>query len=421
MGEGAEAYLGTRLNGAEGPVGWFGGVFGHYGKTVYYSWEKEPEYRARSHTPQQESPPTATGEAVTGTPVEFAHTYRLRTLGVGARVLPECRVQPLEMAMSSFPWSVEIPVPLVVAVMLGLVYALRVSYQRSRSPERKLLMQSRRELRRAQSIVNELEKVVKVACGDLLRHQANLGKFKSRIGKLDKNQQSAWSELCNQVEQILKPTLRLAGQVGDASDQIRHQSTRLMSFAEARVDPLTGVNNRAGLDHALSTQLAEMARYNTSFSVVLFDIDGFKQINDRQGHLEGDRVLREVARLFDRNMREVDLLARYGGDEFVIVAPQTEIEGIGKLSERIRARVEQDTRVTVSGGATSAVDGDTPESLLARADAALYNAKNAGRNCVYVRHDQAVEAVTENSASSDTVRESATACEDALAASQPIS
>ena len=97
-----------------------------------------------------------------------------------------------------------------------------------------------------------------------------------------------------------------------------------MSFTEVRTDPLTGVNNRRGLDDALSAQLALKGRYHSTFSLVMFDIDHFKQVNDQEGHLHGDKVLQELSRLFDECIRDTDMVARYGGEEFVVLMPQTD-------------------------------------------------------------------------------------------------
>ncbi len=157
----------------------------------------------------------------------------------------------------------------------------------------------------------------------------------------------------------------------------------IMTFTEVRTDPLTGVNNRRGLDDSLGSQLALVTRYHSVFSLVLFDIDHFKQINDQEGHLNGDRVIQELAQLLDESIRETDIIARYGGDEFVIIMPQTDLDGASIFAERLRAGVAERMTITVSGGVTAARESDDPESLIARADTALYNAKTAGRNRVF--------------------------------------
>jgi diguanylate cyclase len=217
------------------------------------------------------------------------------------------------------------------------------------------------------------------------------------VSKLNARQQeAAWKDLCHEAEEILKPTLQLAAQIAAAYDEIRQQSTNLMSFTEVRTDPLTGVKNRRGLDDTLRAQFALLSRYNMPFSVVMFDVDHFKRINDEYGHLHGDRVLHELGRLFDEFTRETDIVARYGGEEFVVVMPQTDLEGACVFAQRLREQVQKQLSITLSGGVAAAIPGDTQEKLLARADAALYQAKTTGRNCVS-KHDgqETVSAVDE--------------------------
>jgi diguanylate cyclase (GGDEF)-like protein len=209
-------------------------------------------------------------------------------------------------------------------------------------------------------------------------------KFKERVGRLnDQQQEAAWRDLCQEAEKILKPTLQLAAQIASAYDDIRQQSANLMTFTEVRTDPLTGLNNRRGLDDTIGAQLALMCRYHSIFSLVMFDIDHFKQVNDRDGHLCGDRILQQLAQLLEECVRETDVVARFGGEEIIVVMPQTDLPGACQLSERLRAEVANRLTITVSGGVTTAVESDSMESLIGRADAALYSAKNASRNCVF--------------------------------------
>src|SRR3954464_9619502 len=109
---------------------------------------------------------------------------------------------------------------------------------------------------------------------------------------------------------MLKPTLKLAAQLAAAYDEIRQQSNNLMTFTEVRTDPLTGVSNRRALDETLESMFAMMHRYEHPVSIVLVEIDNFKQRNDEQGHLDGDRMLKSVARLLDDSVRDTDLVAR---------------------------------------------------------------------------------------------------------------
>jgi len=162
---------------------------------------------------------------------------------------------------------------------------------------------------------------------------------------------------------------------------------------EALTDPLTGLFNRRGLDVAFDRYLRQNTLAQPDCSVVLIDIDNFKSVNDTFGHLFGDQVIRGIAGTLRNHAGDKDLVARYGGEEFVLVMPGTPVKQAQESAERLRAFIERSTirrrgqretvaRVTVSAGVTGFARGDTLDSLLARADSALYVAKNHGRNQV---------------------------------------
>ena len=157
------------------------------------------------------------------------------------------------------------------------------------------------------------------------------------------------------------------------------------------VDGLTGAYNNRYLMEALGREVARSARYGRELSLVLFDIDRFKEINDAYGHLGGDAILSAVCHAIAREIREEDVLARYGGEEFAVLLPETDLEHARLVAEKLRGIVAAaelvvgDARVpvTVSLGVASLVPGtDDAEELVRRADEALYEAKHAGRNCV---------------------------------------
>jgi diguanylate cyclase len=280
--------------------------------------------------------------------------------------------------------TIHIPLPLALAVVATIGYMLG---RKNRAKPNDLLKRSLQELKRARNVAMELEKITLTVRKSLSRHNSSVLKFKERVSHMGKlHQEEAWKELCREADDVLKPTLQLASQIANAYDEIRQQSAKLMSFTEVRTDPLTGVKNRRGLDDAFSAQFALMSRYETPFAVAMFDIDNFKRINDEHGHLHGDQVLQEIAALMNSSVRETDLLARYGGEEFVILMPETDLAGAITICERLRARIEREINLTVSGGLTASTPDDNQDMLLARADAALYQAKAAGRNRIYV-HD----------------------------------
>lgn len=153
----------------------------------------------------------------------------------------------------------------------------------------------------------------------------------------------------------------------------------------AVTDRLTGLMNRRGLERDMRHELLRLRRYQTPISVVLFDIDHFKAINDRHGHVAGDEVLRQVAATLASSVRETDLVARWGGEEFLVVLPETSYAGAQICAEKIRQQVaalgEQiGFSVTISGGVYQPGPGESMNDLLTHADARLYLAKHNGRN-----------------------------------------
>ncbi|MBN1588399.1 MAG: GGDEF domain-containing protein [Pirellulales bacterium] len=296
-------------------------------------------------------------------------------------------------AIEFFNWFPQLSTPITLLLMatIGYFFGRRRTTATSGS-----VVRSGRELRRAQAVVRELENISELIRKHVFKHRASLSRFKQRVNQLgDKNQDEAMQALFREAEEMLQPTIQFAGQIAHAYDQIQQQTNRLMAFTDARTDPLTGVNNRRVLNDTLTSQLALKARYDVNFTLALFDIDHFKKVNDRQGHLYGDRVLQDVAQILGDNARETDTVVRYGGEEFVVIMPETNLEGASYFANRIREKTEQKLPVTISGGVTHSLDGDTTETIVARADAALYEAKSNGRNCVY-RHDgEQTESVLE--------------------------
>jgi two-component system cell cycle response regulator len=164
------------------------------------------------------------------------------------------------------------------------------------------------------------------------------------------------------------------------------------TVAMAVVDGLTGLYNRRYFDRHLALMLERSREQERDLSVLMMDIDHFKQVNDNWGHDAGDTVLKEFARRLQRSIRGVDLACRYGGEEFVVLMPDTDLENASAVAERVRhatasepfeAGADRPLEITVSVGlALKDGDTDTPASLLKRADRSLYRAKREGRNRV---------------------------------------
>ena len=163
-------------------------------------------------------------------------------------------------------------------------------------------------------------------------------------------------------------------------------------------DELTGLNNRRHFFQRLEEELPRAKRYGHDISCIMLDIDHFKQVNDTYGHLTGDKVLMTLALLFATGFRETDVVARYGGEEIIILLPETDVEQARGVAEKIRAMVEEqdmtdDEGRTIRITASLGVAGLSPErlgsvsdpdALVKCADEALYRAKEGGRNRVEV-------------------------------------
>ncbi len=179
----------------------------------------------------------------------------------------------------------------------------------------------------------------------------------------------------------------------DVTEQKENESKlkQLNELLERRAttDVLTGIFNRLRFNEFLDREINESQRYQHPISLIMFDVDHFKKINDTYGHHTGDRVLQGMAKIISASIRESDIFARWGGEEFMILLPHTDAEHSMLLADKLRNaiethRFEGSFFVTCSFGATQFDDQDTAESLIARVDAALYQAKSEGRNRVVV-------------------------------------
>jgi len=185
-----------------------------------------------------------------------------------------------------------------------------------------------------------------------------------------------WDHEQNLVGYVL--TLRDVTERKRLEDQLRMAAT---------IDKLTAIYNRQTLDDLLSREIARAHRYKTPLSLIMADIDHFKHINDTYGHQVGDKVLQAIAGTFRSSIRLSDVAGRWGGEEFMIIAPQTSKASAAAMAEKLREIIEthsfyHDESVTISLGVTELKEGDTLESLVRRTDEALYKAKNLGRNRV---------------------------------------
>ena len=171
--------------------------------------------------------------------------------------------------------------------------------------------------------------------------------------------------------------------------KIKDAENKLIEMANH--DFLTGLLNRRELFNRLSIEVSRVNRTNEPLAIIMIDIDHFKDINDRYGHVTGDMVLKEVARRLREGIRDYDLICRFGGEEFLVMTPDTDLHHATELAERLRGVVSETpicieavppVVITISAGVTSLVERESVEAMISRADTALYHAKESGRNRV---------------------------------------
>lgn len=195
--------------------------------------------------------------------------------------------------------------------------------------------------------------------------------------------------LLEQIAGMIEHNKRLEDQLDKTRKQVAEQEGRLeMAEAEARVDTLTNLPNRRAFEEELSKLHSMFERHGQPFCLALFDVDKFKALNDKYGHAAGDAVLKMFSRVFRSCTRGTDHVSRYGGEEFVVLLPYSDLNQAFTVAERYRKNIAaarlnfegHRLHVTASAGIAQISPGETGNELFTRADAALYAAKQAGRN-----------------------------------------
>jgi diguanylate cyclase (GGDEF)-like protein len=196
-----------------------------------------------------------------------------------------------------------------------------------------------------------------------------------------------------ELERLNDTVLALNHEYAKAQLDLAHINHKLQQreaqiVASSLTDPLTGVGNRRRLEQALATEISRANRTGTRLCAIMADLDHFKRVNDTYGHAAGDRVLTAFGDLLRRHTRAIDIVARFGGEEFVVLTPNTDLDNAVAIANRIRESMAACTiealpdPVTASFGVAEMVPHEQGSGLLHRADAALYEAKHSGRNRV---------------------------------------
>jgi len=189
------------------------------------------------------------------------------------------------------------------------------------------------------------------------------------------------------IQQVITPEINATGDIVAYTSVAQDITDKKIIEKMSITDRLTNLYNRHKLDEVLLTEIHRFTRYQSNFCALLMDIDFFKKVNDTYGHQTGDEVLVQVASIINENTRLTDVSGRWGGEEFLVIAVQTELENACLLAEKIRAKIEQATfpgigKITISIGVAKYEFSETEAHFINRADDALYKAKETGRNKV---------------------------------------
>jgi diguanylate cyclase len=284
--------------------------------------------------------------------------------------------------------------------------------------------QAANDAARTSMAVDQIRTLTENVASDVGAHHSLIGGLSEQLADI-KSSTCNHTELINAiVENMLEANSALRQQLDDAKRKIDAQAEELkIQQTEATTDSLTTLPNRRAFDTELNANLQRRDQDGVPFSLLFFDLDHFKKLNDVYGHLAGDAVLREVGLLLPKIVKRADLACRYGGEEFAVIMPQTTCAEAQRLAERLRKSIEslvvkfdgRPLKVTASLGVAEGLPGERGQQLMRRTDNAVYASKEAGRNCCHVHDGLTCVLVVDESQ-----RPAPTAPKDSLVAPTPL-
>ncbi|MEM9353363.1 MAG: diguanylate cyclase [Planctomycetota bacterium] len=238
----------------------------------------------------------------------------------------------------------------------------------------------RTELDRASRVAEEIELTSAGIQGELKRHRDSVRRFQKKVRKFQEAPTAeGWEVIGREADALLGPTLRLATHLAGSNEQLRKHANQLVTFADSRIDRLTGLHNRRAFQELLRAQLQVGHDMEASFSVVLLNL------SPRPGTaVLTDEETQHFSAVLDEVRRANDVPAHTGVDEFAVILPQTKTTGAATFAKRLMDRVAQDTELTLYGAVVSSIRGESDERLLSRAGSALYSARAVGQSSLFL-------------------------------------
>ncbi|MGW8256218.1 MAG: GGDEF domain-containing protein [Thermoguttaceae bacterium] len=278
----------------------------------------------------------------------------------------------------------------------GAVWICWRYFQRRQRPKSEPVV----EARYAADILVRLQELAARVAMDVDEHSSRVEEINTRLVE-PKNQKP--DIIVDVVAKLIDTNNQMQRKLASTEDKLRQQAQKMeIQATEARTDSLTMLANRRAFDDEISRRMAEFRRLKQPFSLIMADVDHFKQFNDSHGHQTGDEVLQAVAKMLRRIMREMDFVTRFGGEEFAIILPGTILQNAAKAALRACKGIdafrfsnnsENTFHLTLSFGVAESLADEDETVMIARADKALYASKHDGRNCVYLHDGQNTQRV----------------------------
>ncbi len=238
-------------------------------------------------------------------------------------------------------------------------------------------------------LIARLMDLTSTVAGDVQQHSGHIKSLNAELSGVNHGDSTAVAAVVCKLLVLNQETQRRLEQ---AELKLQAQQRQLYDVSTAaRMDGLTGLINRRSLDESLHRCLADFQRAGRPATLLMLDVDRFKQFNDAHGHVAGDEALKHVADMLRSQSRETDIVARFGGEEFLIIFAGATLSSVKQRAERMRASIaanplklqDEKFHVSASAGLAELREGDDAQSVVKRADAAMYAAKSDGRNCLY--------------------------------------